>query len=639
MPLSEAENAILRALAEAAIPPGQILPGAGPTTLARLADALDGMAPAASWAYRWMLWTLETQTAARMGTRFSALPLGGRLRAMERLERAEATRLLLRGLLLPLKLAHFDDPGVYAALGCRFSVDPPRAERPHWREQISSAGDLGDGTTLECDAVVVGTGAGGAAVAHALAEHGHAVLMLEEGEHYTRSDFTGRSLEMMRKLYRKGGLTCSFGNTIIPIPIGKGVGGTTLINSGTCFRLPESTLTHWRDDLGLEEFTADLLNPYYARVERMLEVAPSSARALGKPAELIARGCDALGYRHQPLVRNAPGCDGQGLCCFGCPTDAKRSTNVSFVPAALERGAQLLTGFTVDRVLLEGERAVGVAGTADGGRVKLSVRANVVVLACGSLLTPAVLLRNGLANGSGEVGRNLSIHPASSAIALFDEETHAWNTVPQGYAIDEFHDEGILFEGSQAPLDITAAAMTSYGPSYVALMERFNHSLGFGFMVKDTSRGRVSLGRDGAPRITYWLNGRDLKTIQRAFGILARVFFAAGAREVYPTLAHFERLRSLGDVERMERARISARQVDITAYHPLGTCRMGRDPAASVVSTTNEAHDVLNLFICDGSAVPSSLGVNPQMTIMSLALRAADFIHRRLEGLSARAAA
>src|SRR5208282_2749055 len=199
-------------------------------------------------------------------------------------------------------------------------------------------------TELECDVVVVGTGAGGAAVATGLAKLGHAVLLVEEGAHFTRSDFNGRPMEMMQKLYRQGGLTAAIGNTVIPIPLGKGVGGTTLINSGTCLRLPESTLAHWRDELGLTELSSETLAPYYDQVERFLEVGPSSKQALGAAAELIAKGCDALGYAHGPLPRNAPGCDGQGLCCFGCPTDAKRSTNLSYVPAALGSGAQLVTG-------------------------------------------------------------------------------------------------------------------------------------------------------------------------------------------------------------------------------------------------------------------------------------------------------
>jgi hypothetical protein len=222
-------------------------------------------------------------------------------------------------------------------------------------------------------------------------------------------------------------------------------------------------------------------------------------------------------------------------------------------------------------------------------------------------------------------------------MGFFDEDVNSWNTVPQGYAIDHFAREGILFEGGSVPLDLTAVALTGFGPAYVAQMERFNQTLNFGFMVKDESRGRVRVGRGGEASITYWLGQKDLAKLQRAMGILARVYLAAGAREVVPALAGFHRLRTLDDVERMERARISARQMDLTAYHPLGTARMGLDPMTSVVDTTHETHDVHNLFICDGSAVPGSLGVNPQMTIMAMALRAAGFIDRRLRRTAAAA--
>lgn len=634
---SESERATLKALAEAALPPGRVLPGASDGTLRRT-EALMGELPAGVLrGYRGLLAMLELRALTSFGARFANLPLGHRLRALEAWEKLEPTRLALRGLLMPLKLAYFDDPGVHAALQCRYALDPPpRPERARWRAQVLEGKDLQAETELECDVVVVGTGAGGAPVARALAERGHAVVMIEEGELYGREHFTGRAQEMVKKLYRRAGATVAFGNTAIPIPIGKAVGGTTLINSGTCFRLPESTLAQWRDEFGLREFTADLLAPFYEEVERELGVGPSSAAALGKPAELIARGCDALGYSHHPLDRNAPGCDGQGLCCFGCPSDAKRSTNISFLPKALERGAQLVTGVRVDKVLLEGEHAVGVEGTANGARVR--VRARAVVLACGTLGTPALLLQNKLANASGQVGCNLSIHPATSALALFDEPVNSWRTVPQGYAIDAFADEGIMFEGASVPLDITGASLTGFGPAYVALMERFDRSLNFGFMVKDSSRGRVRLGPGGEPLMTYWLNGHDLGLIQRAFGILCRVYFAAGAREVLAQVVGHERIRNLGDVEKLEQARLSARQVDLTAYHPLGTARMGKAPLRSVVDLTHETHDVHNLFICDGSAVPGSLGVNPQVTIMAMALRAGGFIDRRLQRLSALAA-
>lgn len=630
---SAAERQVAAALASAALPPGRLLGGADEATLDRLELELGQFPKAVGQSYRAALLALEYSTLATNGARFSQLPLGRRLQALERFERVEATRLALRGLLSLLKLAWVDDPALFQKLGCRFAVEPPPREEPaRWRGQVVDGQELASGEAVECDVVVVGTGAGGAPLAMGLAERGLAVLLLEEGPLFTRRDFTGRPMQMMKKMYRKAGLTAAVGNHVIPIPLGRGVGGTTLINSGTCFRAPEKTLADWRDDAGLAEFTPEALDFYYAQVERFLEVGPSSTKALGAPAALIARGCDALGYRHHALLRNAPGCDGQGLCCFGCPTDAKRSTNLSYVPAALDKGAQLATGVKVDKVLLSGGRAVGVEGDASGKR--LSVRARAVVLACGSLATPVLLLRQGLADGSGEVGKNLSIHPAAGAIGVFDERVEGWATVPQGYAIDEFKDEGLYFEGASAPLELAALSHTGYGPSWVALMEDFPRSLMFGFMVKDTSRGQVRPrpGSDDDALITYWLNRHDVEKVRRGLGILARVYFAAGAREVYLPVPGAKPLKSPADVARFERAALSARAVDLTAYHPLGTCRMGVDPRRSVVGPSHETHDVPGLFICDGSVMPSSLGVNPQLTIMALALRAAELLARRLEG-------
>jgi len=621
---------ILRALAETVLPSGQTLPGAGEGTLLRLEAFLGELPESLQTGYRGLLATLDLHTRARFGDGFARQPLGRRLAVLESWSSLEPTRLGLRGLLSPIKLAYFEDPTVYAALGCRFAVERPPLERARSDQQITPASSLSDGELLECDVVVVGTGAGGAPVAYELASRGLAVVLVEEGERFTRQDFTGRPIDMLKKLYRRGGATLAMGNTAIPIPLGRAVGGTTLINSGTCFRVPESTVREWKDEYGLDDL--DGLDPYYQTVERIIGVGPSSKKALGKPAELIARGCDALGYSHHPLNRNAPGCDGQGLCCFGCPTDAKRSTNVSFVPMALEKGAQLLTGLRVEKVLTRDGRAIGVEGLA--GEKRITVHAKAVVLSCGTLHTPALLEKNGLANNSGMLGRNLSIHPATAAIGRFNEVVNSASTVPQGYAIDEFKSEGILFEGSSVPLDITAVSLTGFGPSYVALMEDFNHTLGFGFMVKDSSRGRVTAGKQGEPKISYWLNDRDLKLMRRGMGILARVFFAAGAEEVHAPVAGFERLRGLDDVARMEAAALTARKIDITAYHPLGTARMGKDPLSSVVDPTHETWDVHNLFIVDGSAVPGSLGVNPQLTIMAMSLRAAEFVARRVERLS-----
>ena len=641
--LTAAERAALLAVATAALPAGRRFHGADQSTVARAEEFVAALGVAAQVAYRGLIAVLEAQSLGRTGRRFSALPFGRRLELFESWHRHETSRLTLRGLLAPLKIVFFDDDRTYAAAECRFDSGPrPSEPEPAWQSQVTDGSTFDHDEEVECDAVVVGTGAGGAVVAKELAEAGCAVLLLEEGRYFKRADFTGRPVEMTRRLYRNGGLTVAFGSTVIPIPVGKTVGGTTTINAGTCLRPPESTFAEWRESFGLPEITADALDRYYTRVEAMLGVEPAKAEYFGATGSIIARGCEALGYSHRPLPRNAPDCDGQGFCCLGCPTDAKRSTNVSYIPAALQRSAQLITRVKVERILVEGERAVGVAGVIrrdDGRRVSIVVRAKVVVIACGSLHTPVLLLRNGLANASGELGHNLSIHPATSAFGVFDEVVDGSRSIPQGYLIDHFQHDGIMFEGGTAPLEILAASHNGFGPGYVDLFERFNHLAQFGFMVKDTSRGRVRPGPRGEPLITYTLNAVDLAKIRRGTEILSRVLFAAGAREVHTTAFGFERLRHAREVEALGRARLAARHFDLTAWHPLGTARMGRDPLRSVVDPTHETHDVHNLFITDGSSIPGSPGVNPQLTIMAFATRAAEFIARRIERLGARSAA
>ncbi len=632
---SDRQRRTLTAVAEATLPAGKIFPAAGARTVDKVDAFLGGMPAAARTAAGALLVALEAEALLRHRGRFDTLTIAERLTLLQRWgDGGLARRTALRALVTPLKVAHFDDPGFYQQLGCVYTFDKPAAEaKPAWwRERVHAAGAEAGDLALDCDVVVVGTGAGGAVIARELAEAGVAVVMLEEGRYFERADFTGRPFDMQRAMYRAGGATLSVGNVAIPIPIGQTVGGSTTINSGTCYRVPDRVLAHWQADLGLHELTPAALAPHFERVEAVLGVAEARAPFLGGNARVIARGCDALGYAHKPLRRNAPDCDGKGVCCFGCPTDAKRSTNVSYVPLALKAGAELFHGARVERIVVHGGRARGVvarARTADGRSRTITVHARAVVIAAGTLMTPGLLEQNGLGGSSGELGGNLSIHPACAALAEFDERIAGWDAIPQGYSIEEFHDEGLLFEGAATPLEYTASVMPQIGPRLIELAEGFEHIASFGFMVEDTSRGRVRTVA-GRPVITYVLNDHDVARIKRGIDILARVFFAAGARTVLSPVHGFDELRGEADLDRFRRATLRASQLELSAYHPLGTCRMGLDPARSVVGPDHQLHDCAGLYVVDGSAVPSSLGVNPQVTIMALATRAAGILADRL---------
>lgn len=634
--LGDREIQILTALAEAALPAGAFLPGGGAETARAVARATQAMPPIASGSLRGLLWALELGAVPLTARPFSRLSVERRARLLEGWEHSPsyALRNVLRAALTAVKFEHFYRREVYEHFGCAWETPAVRPERPRWMAQVTDGREVDEDLELECEVVVVGTGAGGAAAAYELARRGRAVLMLEEGDYHGRETFR-RPQRAYQKLYRDFGLTMALGPITIPVWAGRAVGGSTLINSGTCYRAPERTLSYWRSRYGLPaDFSSEGLDPYYQRVESMLGVAPAERRHAGVIADIIARGADRLGLSHHVLDRNAPGCDGQGVCCFGCPTGAKRSTDVSYVPEALLRGAQLVTAARVTNIDVVAGRARGVRATLgrptkSGSVRRLTVRADAVVIAGGALMTP-VLLKQARALHAPMLGKNLSIHPASKVLALFAEQVDQYRGIPQSYTIDHHADDDILFEGGSLPPDVASLAFPWTGQRFIDAMERYRHLATFGFMIKDHSRGEVRVGPGGRPLITYRLNQRDTALLQRGIETLCEVFQEAGAERVLPLVYGHDEVTTKTALSELRARRLRPTDFEVTAYHPLGTCRVGTDPQRSCLGPDHEAHEVESLYVCDGSAIPSSLGVNPQMTIMAMALRAAEIIDSRL---------
>ncbi|HEY0190068.1 MAG TPA: GMC family oxidoreductase N-terminal domain-containing protein, partial [Kofleriaceae bacterium] len=349
--LSPAQHRTFVAVAETVLPAGTFLPAGGEATVAKAESLIEILPAAIQRGLGGLLHGLDARAWLTERKPYARVAPARRLAMLEEWRTADPIRrLLLRALVSPLKMAHLDDPGLYRQLGCVYEAPRGREAKPaYMRDRVHALdGDL----AVECDAVVIGTGAGGAVVGRELVEAGLAVVFVEEGQYFDRSAFTGRAFEMQRALYRRGAATFSLGNVGIPIPLGQTVGGSTTVNSGTCIRTPDRVLARWRDELGLDELAPERMAPYFDRVESVLQVETARAELLGGNGRVIARGCDALGFKHHgPLRRNAPACDGQGVCCFGCPTDAKRSTNVSYIPLALRGGAELFPGARVTRVI------------------------------------------------------------------------------------------------------------------------------------------------------------------------------------------------------------------------------------------------------------------------------------------------
>ncbi len=479
------------------------------------------------------------------------------------------------------------------------------------------------------DVAVVGSGAGGAVVARELAARGRDVVLVEEGGFFTGKDFTGNPRQMIDLLYRNRGLTGALGRPTIPIPLGRCVGGTTTINSGTCYRAPEFVLDEWAERWGVAGLGEPDLRPYFERVERELGVRPVADDVYGRNSRLFERGAVALGYAGARIPRNERGCLGTGVCAFGCPQDAKQAMHVSYVPRALADGARLFTRCRVDRILLSAGRAIGVVGRfvdaadRETGH-ELRVLARHVVVACGALLTPALLERSDVPDPSGLRGRNLHIHPATRVGALFAEDVRGWEEVPQAYNVHQFTAEGIFIQGQFVPPAMEAPLIPGVGAAHKERMARFARLGSFGALISDRSAGRVRAGRGRWPRVTYRLGGADAAKLARAIGLTAEIFFAGGASEVYSGVHSQPVLRSIEEARALQQASLPASDFEMMAFHPQGTARMGEDPRTAVTDSTGRVHGTPGLWVGDASLFPSSCHVNPQVTIMALATRVAE---------------
>ncbi|HEX6228013.1 MAG TPA: GMC family oxidoreductase [Solirubrobacterales bacterium] len=565
----------------------------------------------------------------RLGLRvFEWLPFPwrfSRLGVSERedfLRRMEGSRFALHHELLLLAktlttLGYAIDPRVERRVGIRTSCGLADGTLPE------PAGPLGDLTppaeVEECDVVIVGSGAGGAVAATTLAEAGLDVIVLEVGRSFNRDSYPGDPLEAISALYRDGGLTIAEGRPPIPIPVGKAVGGTTVINSGTCFRAPEEILDRWRERYGIP-WTGDL-DPDFAEAEEFLRVKPIDPERMGRNGQLAMEGAAALGASGGPISRNAGDCVQCSSCPYGCRIDAKRGMHVSYLPRAVAAGARIRAGVEARRVRVEGGRAAGVACIAhgrDGGNGSprnYAVRARrSTILAGGAFGTPELLLRSGL--GGDQVGRNLRVHPACWVGARYPEEVRGWEGVMQSYYIDEWEAEGLLLEATFTPLPFGGAWLLGSGREHQEAILGFDRIGSIGVHLSDDSEGRVGLSRDGSLRATYRLTDDDARRLGFGIARAAEVHFAAGALEVYPNLGGYGALRR-EQLTAFEAKAVEPAELRLEAFHPMGTARIAADPADGVCAPDGSVNGVEDLYVADASLFPTSVGVNPMMTIIA----------------------
>jgi choline dehydrogenase-like flavoprotein len=643
-------RAALDAICDTFAPGGDGLPSATELRVPEALLALVGRNPRAAErrqvAQLLGLWDTRLLCAVAGGGwgRFSALPQEERERVLlswadSRVpQRRAAFQALRKGTLLAYYgngKADGEPNPVWEAIGYPGPLGAPETPPPPGIEPVR----VDDDTTLHCDVVVVGSGAGGGTAAAVLAQAGLDVVILEAGRYFTERDFDGAELSGFDRIYLNGGGMASADGSV-GLLAAQGLGGTTLVNYTFSFRTPDAVRREWAAEHGLgavatDEFDASL-DAVWERIGVNAEHSLPSRRD-----ETIRAGLDRLGWEWAVMQRNVRGCTAEvcRLCHYGCQLGAKQSTLKTWLQDAHDAGARILVETRAERVTVEGGAARGVeARTAAGHRV--TVRARAVVSACGALHTPVLLARSGVSSKA--LGKHLRLHPVLVVWGQFDEEMRPWEGMLSSTFSDQDADMdgrgyGVKYEHVATPPSILLSFSPWRGGRHHAeLMQAMPYTGGLGVLLRDHGVGEVRPGRDGQPIVRYKLSPEDVEHMRRGVRGAARVVEAMGARRIFSSHSKWVAYepRGRGDLESFVRDADAcgwgAGQAQLTSFHIMGSARMGGSPDDSVCDPAGQVWGTPGLYVCDGSAFPTASGVNPMVTIEALAHMSARGIAARL---------
>ncbi len=504
----------------------------------------------------------------------------------------------------------------------------PRAEGVHAGVRVFS--DYTGPVQERCEVVVVGSGPGGGVAAKELALRGFDVLLVEEGPPFGPGDFQVEAGATLRRLFRESGMRVMRGSAFYPTMQANCLGGGSVVNSAISIRAPGFALDKWANDHDAPLLHAGALDEDYAAIEADFGIGPTPTEVLGERNLLFKRGCDALGYSSEPTPRNARGCKGSAECFTGCRNGAKQSTDVVCVPRLVASGSRVFSSIRVEALGASGGRATKVVGHVvepiTGKRVHpVEIHAEHVVLAAGCMATPLILMKSGLANENGHLGKHLRGHPGLAVCAVFDHEVEPWRGATQGYHSLHFLKEGMKLEVLWAPPAILSVRLPGLGHELKQRLADFRRIAPFDvFVTAEHSRGEVRAPVFGdEPDIRFEVDPRDLATLRRGLVILSEIGFAAGAKAILPGVRGVPDPMTRDQLPLLAGARLTAKDAIFGTTHVFGSTRMGQNPRSSVVDQHGKVHTLKNVWIADTGVFAGSPSVNPMLTVMALARRTA----------------
>ncbi len=491
-------------------------------------------------------------------------------------------------------------------------------------------------TTLECDVVVVGSGASGSIVAAELAASGQKVIIVEKGPYLSPNLRTNKEEEMFNQLYEaRAALQSIDGN--IGILAGSCVGGGTTVNWAGAFRTPDFVLEEWAKEHDNPHFTDNDYKKCFEAIEKRTSVTTDLLRHNPQNQSLVD-GAKKLGLNSKIIPRNIKNASqvdqetfwkAQGFSPLGDHLDSKQSALVTFLQDAINNGAELIADTKVERVTTNSGVATGVEATTkdvNGNPVSISIRANKVIVAAGAIHTPVILQKSGLEHP--EIGRNLYLHPTSPVSGLYDHKVETWHGPMMTAVVDAFTkmdgNYGVKLETPPAhPGLMSTATNWTTGAAFKEEMLNLNRIGSFIVLTRDKFGGRITTDQQGRPSIKYIMSDYDKKHLIRGIQEGLRIQVAAGAKRIgfyhnQATFCHIDKDNVEQYIANIPNLKWDLNRFFLASAHQMGTCRMGGSNKRHPLKPTGETREIKNLYVADTSAFPSASGSNPMLSVQAL---------------------
>lgn len=507
---------------------------------------------------------------------------------------------------------------------------------------LLDASTLTEDLSLEADVVIVGTGAGGGYTAEVLTNAGLKVIMIEEGAYHTAATFSQNEAVATAMLYQQGGAQRTKDKGILVLQ-GRSVGGGTTVNWTTSIRTPSETLARWRDRYELEMFTDEELAPYFEEVEERLSMHRWEEFEPNENNSILSRACEAKGYEWHVIRRNVNGCANSGLCGLGCPINAKQSQMVTTIPSALDKGAKLISKARADKLIHDGKRVSAIeitpldAATVHDMPHKITIKARHFVISAGAIRSPALLMKSEVPDPSGMLGKRTFLHPVVAVAAEYEQVVEGFYGAPQSINSHEFMwPDGESSNGKlgfkletipATPILVSSFLDKSIGEKHASRMKNLPHVAVLNALCRDgfndfEACGTVEVDSDGNPTVDYPITEFLQEGIRNALGHLFDLQFTAGALKASAWHVDDPEFTSLKDAQEwLKDADLGLLKAGYGSAHTMGGCQMGKDETAGVVDTDGRHFVIENLLVHDASIFPTSIGINPQLTIYGTTLR------------------